>query len=143
MTGSLQAAGLPRTTPRKDWPLPLLKQILTDLVQETPRHLLASELWCGSGSASEWWAFQAGYTSSTAAMSMVGFAPDADCASLNVLLPACAVWKVVLKVVGLSADAPGSVPQSKQRLSRGHPVLFSCCAVDSNKSGYGSSNTAC
>ena len=67
----LQAAGLPRTTPRKDWPLPLLKQILTESVQETPGHLLASELWCGCGSASEWRAYQAGYTSSTAAMSMV------------------------------------------------------------------------
>ncbi|KAL0054989.1 hypothetical protein WJX82_005498 [Trebouxia sp. C0006] len=69
---ALEAAGLSRTTPRKDWPLPLLKQILTESVQETPGHLLARELWCGCGSASEWWAYQAGYTSSTAAMSMVG-----------------------------------------------------------------------
>ena len=67
----LQAGGVPLTTPRKDWPLPLLKQILTESVQETPSHLLARELWCGCGSASEWWAYQAGYTSSTAAMSMV------------------------------------------------------------------------
>ena len=130
MTCSLQAAGLPRTTPRKDWPLPLLKQILTDSMQETPRQLLARELWCGSGSASEWWSFQAGYTSSTAAMSMVGFAPDADCASLIVLLLACAVLGVVLMVVGLSADVPGSVPHFKQRLLRDHPVLFICCAFD-------------
>ncbi|KAL0031856.1 hypothetical protein WJX79_000268 [Trebouxia sp. C0005] len=69
---ALEAAGLPRTTPRKDWPLPLLKQILTESVQETPGHLLTRELWCGCGSASEWWSYQAGYTSSTAAMSMVG-----------------------------------------------------------------------
>ena len=126
MTGSLQAAGLPRTTPRKDWPLPLLKQILTDSMQETPRQLLARELWCGSGSASEWWGFQAGYTSSTAAMSMVGYAADADCAFLKVLLLACAVLPIILMAVGLLADAPDSVSQSKQRLSRGHPVLFSC-----------------
>jgi len=44
---------------------------MTESVQETPSHLLARELWCGCGSASEWWAYQAGYTSSTAAMSMV------------------------------------------------------------------------
>ena len=68
---TMQAAGLPRNSPRKDWPLPVLKQILTESIQETPRQLLARELWCGSGSASEWWSFQAGYTSSTAAMSMV------------------------------------------------------------------------
>lgn len=73
----VQAAGLPRNSPRKEWPLPLLKQILTDSIQETPRQLLARELWCGSGSASEWWTFQAGYTSSTAAFSMVRFGnPD-------------------------------------------------------------------
>ncbi|KAL0019463.1 hypothetical protein WJX77_007420 [Trebouxia sp. C0004] len=69
---ALEAAGLPRTAPRKDWPVPLLKQILTESVQETPGYLLARELWCGCGSASEWWSYQAGYTSSTAAMSMVG-----------------------------------------------------------------------
>lgn len=68
---TMQAAGLPRNSPRKDWPLPVLKQVLTESIQETPRQLLARELWCGSGSASEWWSFQAGYTSSTAAMSMV------------------------------------------------------------------------
>ena len=68
---TMQAAGLPRNSPRKDWPLPVLKQILTESIQETPRQLLARELWCGIGSASEWWSFQAGYTSSTAAMSMV------------------------------------------------------------------------
>lgn len=68
---TMQAAGLPRNSSRKDWPLPVLKQILTESIQETPRQLLARELWCGSGSASEWWSFQAGYTSSTAAMSMV------------------------------------------------------------------------
>ena len=71
MHALIQAAGLPRNTPRKYWPLSLLKQILTESIQETPRHLLARELWCGSGSASEWWSFQAGYTSSTAAISMV------------------------------------------------------------------------
>ena len=71
MFAVMQAAGLSRNSPRKDWPLPLLKQILTESIKETPRHLLARELWCGSGSASEWWSFQAGYTSSTAAMSMV------------------------------------------------------------------------
>lgn len=67
----MQAAGLPRNSPRKDWPLPVLKQVLAESILETPRQLLARELWCGSGSASEWWSFQAGYTSSTAAMSMV------------------------------------------------------------------------
>lgn len=70
---TVQAAGLPRNSPRKDWPLPLLRQVLTESIQETPRQLLARELWCGSGSASEWWTFQAGYTSSTAAFSMVPF----------------------------------------------------------------------
>ena len=75
----VQAAGLPRNSPRKDWPLPLLKQILTESIQETPRQLLARELWCGSGSASEWWSFQAGYTSSTAAFSMVLLNPTSLC----------------------------------------------------------------
>lgn len=71
----LQAAGLPRSTPRQNWPLPILRQLLAELVQETPHNLLARELWCGTGSASEWWSFQAAYTTSTAAMSMVGLSP--------------------------------------------------------------------
>ena len=49
----------------------MLKQVLAELIQETPHQLLARELWCGSGSAADWWSFQSGYTSSTAAMSMV------------------------------------------------------------------------
>lgn len=67
----LQAAGVPRSAPRKDWPLPVLRQLLAELIQETPHQLLARELWCATGSAAEWWSFQSSYTSSTAAMSMV------------------------------------------------------------------------
>lgn len=80
---AVQAAGLARSAPRKEWPAPVLKQVLAELVQETPRHLLARELWCGTGSASQWWAFQAGYTSSTAAMSMVSLPLQASASALR------------------------------------------------------------
>ena len=82
----MQAAGFPRNSPRKDWPLPVLKQVLAESIQETPRQLLARELWCGSGSASEWWSFQAGYISSTAAMSMVTFFSGYPCTASHLRL---------------------------------------------------------
>lgn len=69
----LQANGLKSSDPRKDWPLPVLKEVLTQLQSETPRDLLAKELWCHSTNAAEWRQIIKRYSLSTAVMSVIGY----------------------------------------------------------------------
>ncbi|KAK9805272.1 hypothetical protein WJX72_010214 [[Myrmecia] bisecta] len=70
---ALEEAGLGRLASRRDWPMDVLKKVLVELMRETPRQLLAREMWAGSASAAGWWAFQRRYSKSTAVMSMVGY----------------------------------------------------------------------
>lgn len=58
---------------RKEWPLSALKQVLTELMAETPSDLLAKELWCNSISASDWWNVTKRYSYSVAVMSIIGY----------------------------------------------------------------------
>lgn len=58
---------------RKEWPLTVLRQVLMELMVETPHDLLAKELWCASTSALEWWSIVETYTQSTAVMSVIGY----------------------------------------------------------------------
>lgn len=69
----LQLAGCKSTDPRRDWPLPVLKQVLGELQKETPRDLLAKELWCQSTNVAEWRAVIKNYSLSTAIMSVIGY----------------------------------------------------------------------
>ncbi len=48
-------------------------QVLTQLCQEAPCHLVAQEVWGGCGSAAAWWGRQRCYTNSLAASSIVGY----------------------------------------------------------------------
>lgn len=73
LTPLLQTVGLKTTDPRKDWPLTVLKQTLSELQNETPRDLLAKELWCQSTTAAEWRTVIKNYSLSMAVMSVIGY----------------------------------------------------------------------
>ncbi|XP_062507559.1 serine/threonine-protein kinase SMG1-like isoform X2 [Corticium candelabrum] len=58
---------------RKQWPLAVMRQMLDELIAETPGDLLAKELWCASTGSAEWWGMTQTYARSTAVMSIVGY----------------------------------------------------------------------
>ena len=60
-------------TLRKDWPREVQRKVLEDLMHETPKDLLARELWSASTCATEWWQVTQNYTRSTAVMSIIGY----------------------------------------------------------------------
>lgn len=69
----LQEYGVKNLDNRKEWPLSVLKQVLTHLMSETPNDLLAKELWCNSINAGEWWQVIRNYSYSVAVMSIIGY----------------------------------------------------------------------
>lgn len=72
-TATLKAVGIDTSTSRATWPLTKLREAFKLLMKGVHSSLLAEELMCGSAGAAHWWHRQQSYTSSTAAMSMVGF----------------------------------------------------------------------
>ncbi|XP_026671607.1 serine/threonine-protein kinase SMG1 [Ceratina calcarata] len=58
---------------RKEWPIQILKQVLTELMAETPKDLLAKEIWCNSINAGSWWQATKNYSYSVAVMSIIGY----------------------------------------------------------------------
>ncbi|XP_052872564.1 serine/threonine-protein kinase Smg1 [Anopheles cruzii] len=73
LTPLLNAHGLKASDSRKEWPMALLKRVLAELQQETPRDLLAKELWCHSATASSWRQVVRCYSLSVAVMSVIGY----------------------------------------------------------------------
>ena len=73
IVAALNAMGLPETTSRKEWPLKLTRQVLDELVKETPNYLLFREMWCSATNAHEWWSMNQQYNSCCALMSVVGY----------------------------------------------------------------------
>uniref|UniRef100_T1J1T4 PI3K/PI4K catalytic domain-containing protein n=1 Tax=Strigamia maritima TaxID=126957 RepID=T1J1T4_STRMM len=73
LTPLLKEKGIVNLDVRKDWPISVLRQVLLELMEETPRDLLAKELWCSSSTAMEWWKTTETYSQSTAVMSMIGY----------------------------------------------------------------------
>ncbi|KAJ8935611.1 hypothetical protein NQ318_017349 [Aromia moschata] len=69
----LQEHGIKNIENRKEWPLSILKQVLSELMAETPSDLLAKELWCNSISAGVWWQVVKRYSYSVAVMSIIGY----------------------------------------------------------------------
>ncbi|XP_061396634.1 serine/threonine-protein kinase Smg1 [Musca vetustissima] len=59
--------------PRKQWPMPVLRQVLRELSAETPSDLLAKEIWCYSSNAVDWRKSVRRYTTSVAVMSIIGY----------------------------------------------------------------------
>ncbi|XP_020295832.1 serine/threonine-protein kinase SMG1 isoform X3 [Pseudomyrmex gracilis] len=58
---------------RKEWPIQVLKQVLAELMNETPKDLLAKEIWCNSINAGSWWQATKNYSRSVAVMSIIGY----------------------------------------------------------------------
>ncbi|KZC05708.1 Serine/threonine-protein kinase SMG1 [Dufourea novaeangliae] len=58
---------------RKEWPIQILKQVLSELMAETPKDLLAKEIWCNSINAGNWWQATKNYSYSVAVMSVIGY----------------------------------------------------------------------
>ncbi|KAK9695390.1 Serine/threonine-protein kinase smg-1 [Popillia japonica] len=69
----LQEHGVKNIENRKEWPLVVLKQVLDELMKETPSNLLANELWCHAINAATWWQMVRRYSYSVAVMSMIGY----------------------------------------------------------------------
>lgn len=68
----LREKGIKSTANRKDWPLDVLKQVLSELSMDTPDDLLSREIWCYSQSAAQWRQAQLTYARSVAVMSVIG-----------------------------------------------------------------------
>lgn len=73
LTPLLAKHNLKVTDNRKDWPIAALKDVLAALTAETPRDLLAKELWCYSTNATEWRQVIRNYSHSIAVMSVIGY----------------------------------------------------------------------
>ncbi|XP_025837692.1 serine/threonine-protein kinase SMG1 [Agrilus planipennis] len=69
----LQDYGVKNLENRKEWPLSILKQVLVELMNETPSDLLAKELWCNAINAGVWWQVVRKYSYSIAVMSIIGY----------------------------------------------------------------------
>jgi PI-3-kinase-related kinase SMG-1 len=69
----LKKHGMTEQTPRKEWPREVQRKVLQELMLETPKDLLARELWAASTCATEWWHVTQNYTRSTAVMSIIGY----------------------------------------------------------------------
>lgn len=52
---ALKAVGLSLDVSRRDWPLSVMKEVLSELMEATPSNLLAKELWCSCATPNEWW----------------------------------------------------------------------------------------
>ncbi|CAD7698978.1 unnamed protein product [Ostreobium quekettii] len=72
MMPALNEAGLERHTPRKDWPIEVMKKVFSGLKRAVPQQLLAKDLWCGSGTSAAWWQRVRQYSQSLAVMSIAG-----------------------------------------------------------------------
>ncbi|KAG1650713.1 Serine/threonine-protein kinase SMG1 [Nymphon striatum] len=73
LTPLLKEKGITNLENRKEWPVYILKEVLQELMNETPDDLLANEIWCSSSSPNEWWNLTQKYAQSTAVMSMIGY----------------------------------------------------------------------
>ncbi|KAK3930101.1 Serine/threonine-protein kinase SMG1 [Frankliniella fusca] len=58
---------------RKEWPVAVLREVLQELMSETPSQLLAKELWCHSATTGSWYKTLQTYSHSVAVMSVIGY----------------------------------------------------------------------
>lgn len=73
LTPLLKEQGITNLENRREWPTSVLVQTLEALMSETPRDLVARELWCAAASAPHWWRVTCAFSRSTAVMSTVGY----------------------------------------------------------------------
>lgn len=63
----------PAKSSRAEWPVEVMKQVLGELINETPKDLIAKELWCHSTNAASWRQVIRTYSVSVAVMSVIGY----------------------------------------------------------------------
>ena len=69
----MKALGVNTSSSRSTWPLNALRAVHLDLAAAAPRSMISSELLSGAAGAAHWWSRQNHYSSSTAAMSVLGY----------------------------------------------------------------------
>lgn len=74
LRAAFQANKIPKEsiTDRQKWPYPVLKGVVEDLIEETPRDLLSREFWLRAGSSDTWFRVTERFARSTAVMSVLG-----------------------------------------------------------------------
>ncbi|KAL7080455.1 hypothetical protein ACQ4LE_000052, partial [Meloidogyne hapla] len=61
-----------RVADRRRWPPKLVMRVLRDLIDETPRYILAKEIWMHSATSAAWWERTQNFARTTAVASMIG-----------------------------------------------------------------------
>uniref|UniRef100_J3LSM9 non-specific serine/threonine protein kinase n=2 Tax=Oryza brachyantha TaxID=4533 RepID=J3LSM9_ORYBR len=69
---ALKEKGIKRVISRRDWPLDVKRKVLLDLMKETPKQILWQEMWCASEGFRNFNSKVKRFSSSVAAMSIVG-----------------------------------------------------------------------
>ncbi|KAM3294171.1 hypothetical protein ACQJBY_037207 [Aegilops geniculata] len=69
---ALKEKGIKRVISRRDWPLDVKKKVLLELMKETPKQILWQEMWCSSEGFKNFNSKVKRFSTSLAAMSMVG-----------------------------------------------------------------------
>ncbi|RLN40636.1 serine/threonine-protein kinase SMG1-like isoform X1 [Panicum miliaceum] len=69
---ALKEKGIKRVVSRRDWPLDVKRKVLLELMNETPKRILWQEMWCASEGFRNFNSKVKRFSSSVAAMSMVG-----------------------------------------------------------------------
>ena len=71
---ALEALKIDPSGSRRHWPHEVLRRVHAELVADTPRDLIASELWLQSADSHEWWLKTQAFARSCGVMSMLGYA---------------------------------------------------------------------
>ncbi|KAK9767511.1 hypothetical protein K7432_002654 [Basidiobolus ranarum] len=73
IAAALKDAGVSPSTPRKNWPVDILRKVYLDLVSETPSTLLEKELWASCSTSTIWYKKSKSFVRSLAVMSVIGY----------------------------------------------------------------------
>ena len=69
----LRDHGIHNLDNRKEWPLSVMRQVLFELMEETPKDLLSMNLYLSSKTADEWYQLTSNLTRSIAVMCVIGY----------------------------------------------------------------------
>ena len=69
----LRDHGIHNLDNRKEWPLSVMRQVLFELMDETPKDLLSLNLYLSSKTTEEWYQLTSNLTRSIAVMSVIGY----------------------------------------------------------------------